>query len=477
MARTSTLIQPLHRTIGLLQAWLGAHPQVRRWLGVLRLSLFQFGMGISLAPITGTLNRVLIDELQIPAVAVGFLIAIHYFVSPARALIGYRSDVDRAAGRWRTPYLVLGAMLTYGGLATAPFTLILLSGDGALSFPAAMVFCTLIFLAYGMGVNIVETIYLATVSDVTPAQERGKVLGVLWVMLVLGTVVGSLLIGQLLITYNHIRLIQVMQGSAVIFIALTFVSMVGQERMRPNGELVDVAEPVRVRETLGQQVRLLAAQAPLRNLFVVLFLATTGFATHDVLLEPYGGQVLGMTITQTTRLTALWGLGMLLAIGAAAWMLWRGRSAVPLIALGCLLGVAGFLTVALASEAALVNQFRAGVALIGMGRGLFIVGGLALVMALVDKNHAGLFLGLWGISQALAQGCGTIAGGLTRDIVQRVSGDVALGYTTVYAGSLGLLALAAVLLLALRLGRLVRSGAMRSPWAGLDQVNADQIIF
>ncbi len=457
--------------------WLNSHPDASRWLRVLRLGLFQFGMGVSLAPITGTLNRVLIDELRIPAVAVGFLIALHYFVSPARALIGFRSDVARAAGNWRTPYLVLGAMLTYGGLATAPFSLILLSGDGALGFPLAMLICSLIFLAYGVGVNIVETIYLATVSDITPARERGRVLGVLWIMLVLGTIVSSIVMGQLLLRYSHLRLIQVMQGSAVIFIALTFVAMYGQERLKPNGDLEDVAEPITVRETLGQQIRLLAAQAPLRNLFGVLFLATLGFATHDVLLEPYGGQVLGMSITETTRLTALWGVGMLVGIALAAILLWRGRSAVLLISAGCLLGVAGFLAVTLASDVTLVAPFQWGVTMIGAGRGLFIVGALALVMSLVDRNHAGLFIGLWGITQALAQGLSTIGGGLTRDLVQQRTGDVALGYTAVYAASLTLLVLATVLLLALRLGRRVSSGEVRSPWAGLEQVNADQIIF
>ncbi|GAB4424676.1 MAG: BCD family MFS transporter [Chloroflexi bacterium OHK40] len=473
MAASRLLREPLRG----VRRWLGEHPAARRWLAVLRLGLFQFGMGVSLAPITGTLNRVLIDELHIPAVAVGFLIAIHYFVSPARALIGYRSDVARAAGNWRTPYLVLGAMLTYGGLATAPFSLILLSGDGALSFPVAMVVCTLIFLAYGVGVNIVETIYLATVSDITPARERGQVLGVLWIMLVLGTIASSLVIGQLLLQYSHVRLIQVMQGSAVVFIALTFVAMYNQERLKPNGELEDVAEPIRVRETLGEQVRLLARQAPLRNLFVVLFLATLGFATHDVLLEPYGGQVLGLSVTQTTRLTALWGIGMLGGIALAGALLWRGRSPVLLISGGCLLGVGGFLAVTLASDGAALGLFRAGVAMIGAGRGAFIVGALALVMSLVDKNHAGLFIGLWGITQALAQGVGTIAGGLGRDLVQQATGDVALGYTAIYATSLSMLALATVLLLALRLGRQLRSGAVRSPWGGLEQVNADQIIF
>lgn len=473
MAAVRRFRLPFHKA----QRWLDTHPGVRRWLGVLRLGLFQFGMGVSLAPITGTLNRVLIDELRIPAVAVGFLIAIHYFVSPTRALIGFQSDVQRAAGRWRTPYLVLGALLTYGGLALAPFTLILLSGDGSLSFVLAMLACTLIFLAYGIGVNIVETIYLATVSDITPAHERGQVLGVLWIMLVLGTVVSSFVLGQLLIDYNHIRLIQVMQGSAVVFIAMAFIAMFGQERMKPNGELVDVGEPIQVRQTLGQSLRLLAAQAPLRNLFLVLFIATLGFATHDVLLEPYGGQVLGLSITETTQLTGLWGLGMLSGIAVAAIALWRARSPVLLISLGCLLGASGFFAVTMAGDSAWAFLFRPGAIVIGAGRGMFIVGALALVMSLVDRNHAGLFLGLWGISQALAQGFATIGGGLGRDVVQYLTGNVALGYTVVYATSLSLLLVAMGLLLALRIGRQLQQGDVRSPWAGLDQVNADQIIF
>ena len=131
----------------------------------------------------------------------------------------------------------------------------------------------------------------------------------------------------------------------------------------------------------------------------------------------------------------------------------------------------------MSSGETLVNLFRIGVVLIGMGRGMFIVGALALVMSLVDKLHAGLFMGLWGITQALAQGFGTIGGGVTRDVVQHLTGQVALGYTLVYFTSLALLIVSALLLLVLRIGRQIRSGAVHSPWAGLEQINADQIIF
>ncbi len=459
------------------QSWLDQHRAMRQWLNVLRLGLFQFGMGLSLAPLTGTLNRVLIDEARIPAVAVGFLIAIHYFVSPARALIGFRSDQERARGNWRTPYVVLGAMLTYGGLATAPFSLILLSGNGGIGFWPAMVVCTMIFLAYGIGVNIVETVYLALVSDITAPQERGRVLAVLWIMLVLGTIVSSVLVGMFLIDYNPMRLIRVMQGSAVIFVALTFLSLWGQERLRPDGTVDSQQDAIRVRLSLGESLRMLASQKLMRGIFALLFIATAAFATHDVLLEPYGGQVLDMSVAATTRLTAWWGVAMLTAIALAGWLLWRGRSPVMPIFLGCVSGILGFLIISYASDAALVGPFRAGVWLIGMGRGMFIVGSLALIMTITDQGHAGLFLGLWGVSQALAQGFGTIGGGLARDIAQHFTGSVVIGYTTVYTTSLLGLLVALLLLVSMRLGRQLQAGKVQSPWSGLQDVPADQILF
>jgi BCD family chlorophyll transporter-like MFS transporter len=413
--------------------------------------------------------------MGIAAVAVGFLIAIHYFVSPIRAMIGFRSDQDRSRGHWRTPYVVFGAMLTYGGLATAPFSLILLSGDGMIPLWVALLICTVIFLVYGIGINIVETIFLALVSDITPPKERGKVLAVLWIMLVLGTIVSSIIISILLQEYSHVRLIRVMQGSAVIFVAFAFIALWNRERLNKSG-LLETHDDMRVRLSLGESVKLLAGQKYLRNLFVILFLATTGFATHDVLLEPYGGQVLNMSVAETTQLTALWGISMLIAIAVAGWMLWKGRSAVTTIILGCLVGAIGFLTISIASDAAMVNLFRTGVSLIGIGRGLFIVASIALVMSLTDIGHAGLFIGLWGVMQALAQGFGTIGGGLVRDIALNLTGSVVMGYTVVYSLSLLLLVVSLVLIAALRLERQLRSQT-KSPWAGLQDVPADQIVY
>lgn len=452
------------------------NPRAIWWLKILRLGLIQFGIGLSLAPISGALNRVLITDLHIPAAAVGLLLALNYFISPVRAMVGYRSDKSRSMGKWRTPYIVLGVMLTFGGLATAPFALILLSGDGNLTFWPAMLICSVIFIAYGAGIAILETVYLALVSDITPPEERGKVISVLWMMLILGTVTSAVIVSALLVDYNHILLVRVMQGSAMVFLVLTVFALFGQERLRRDGTIISDMETVRVRLTLWESIRRLGEQPVLKGLFAIIFLATMAFATHDILLEPFGGQVLGMSVSGTMQLTALWGVMTIAGVAGAGYLLNRKLAPSLLMGLGCAIGLLGFATISISSQNAAVNLFRLGVSFISLGRGLFLVGSVILVMSLVDITHAGLFLGIWGIVQAMAQGLGTIGGGIVRDLAQIVYGDVTLGYTVVYLTSFALL-LSVVLLLIFRLGQQLQVSEIRMPWDGVEEIPADQLVF
>lgn len=459
-----------------IATWFNNHPRAKWWSSIFRLGLIQFGIGLTLAPISGTLNRVLITDLNIPAVAVGFLISLHYFISPIRVMIGYRSDKARAKGVWRTPYVVLGVLLTFGGLACAPFALILLSGDGFIGFFPAMLICTAIFVAYGAGINIVETIYLALVSDITPKHERGKVISVLWIMLMLGTMVSAVIVSALLQDYSHELLVQVMQASALIFVVLTVIALWGQERLNRDGTIISEMETVKVRISLREALQKLGGQRTLQVLFGIIFFATMAFATHDVLLEPYGGQVLGMSVSSTMQLTALWGLMTIVGVGSGGWMLWRKITPVTLIGVGCTVGLIGFGLISYASRLETVDSFRIGVGMVSMGRGIFLVGSVILVMSLTDITHAGLFLGLWGIVQAMAQGIGVIGGGLVRDLFEQITGNVVTGYTTVYVGSLVLL-LTVVLLLVFRWRSRLIVSEIRMPWSGIDEIPADQLAF
>ena len=459
-----------------MQVWSDNHPGTKQWLGVLRLGLFQFGVGLALAPVTGTLNRVLIGDMKISAAAVAFLISLHYFVSPIRAVIGYRSDKARSLGNWRMPYLVMGVMLTYAGLALAPFALILLSGAGSIPFWLALLICAVIFLAYGAGVSIVETIYLALVSDITPPQSRGKVLTFLWGMLVLGTIVSAVIVSRLLVDYSHMLLIRVMQGSAMTFVCLTVIALWKQESLNRDGTVKSDLKVVRIRMTLWESLRLLSGKKVVKGFFLVVFMATMAFATHDVLLEPYGGQVLGMSVSATMQLTALWGVATIVGVTLAGFLLWRKVPPVLLIGLGCVVGAVGFGVISIASDATLIGPFRVGVVLISSGRGLFMVGSIILVMSLTDVSHAGFLLGVWGIVQAMAQGLGTIGGGVIRDVAQYQTGSVVLGYTIVYATSLTLLVMV-VLLLVFRIGSQLNVSEIKLPWSGLEELPADQLAF
>ncbi len=85
---------------------------------LLRLSLFQVSVGMALVLLVGTLNRVMIVELKVPASLVSIMIALPLVFAPLRALIGFRSDTHRSALGWRrVPFIWMGTLIQFGGLS------------------------------------------------------------------------------------------------------------------------------------------------------------------------------------------------------------------------------------------------------------------------------------------------------------------------------------------------------------------------
>ena len=66
---------------------------------LLRLSLFQVSVGMAAVLLTGTLNRVMIAELGLPAGLVALMVALPLLFAPLRALIGYTSPTPMSP-RW-----------------------------------------------------------------------------------------------------------------------------------------------------------------------------------------------------------------------------------------------------------------------------------------------------------------------------------------------------------------------------------------
>ena len=100
---------------------------------LLRLSLFQVSVGLAAALMVGTLNRVMIVELHMAAWLVSLMVALPLLAAPFRAFVGHRSDTHASVIGWRrVPYIWIGTLLQFGGLAIMPFALLVLTGEGQL---------------------------------------------------------------------------------------------------------------------------------------------------------------------------------------------------------------------------------------------------------------------------------------------------------------------------------------------------------
>jgi BCD family chlorophyll transporter-like MFS transporter len=190
-----------------------------------------------------------------------------------------------------------------------------------------------------------------------------------------------------------------------------------------------------------QEWRVLAADGRALRLLVAIGLGTAAFSMQDILLEPYGAEILGMSVSATTTLTAIMAAGALLAFGLAAKLLDRGRDPHALAAIGVLVGLLAFSTVIFASPLQSRLLFQIGAGLIGFSAGLFAVSLLTAAMNLTTTEHSGLALGAWGAVQATAAGLAIAAGGAIRDMVGglAMSGQLgaalaepATGYSIVY---------------------------------------------
>jgi BCD family chlorophyll transporter-like MFS transporter len=431
---------------------------------LLRLSLFQVSVGMALALLSGTLNRVMIVELGVPAWLVSLMIALPIIFAPFRALVGHRSDHHRSALGWRrVPYLWFGALMQFGGLAILPFALLVLSGDGSGPVWLGQAGAALAFLLLGAGLHTTQTVGLALATDLAAPAQRPRVVALLYVSLLLGMVGGGLILGWLLTPFSPSRLVQVVQGAALVAVVLNAIALWKQE---PRRRALAADTPVPPLRAAWQR---LAARSRVRRLLWAVALGTAGFSMQDVLLEPYGGQILHLPVGQTSMLTAITALGALLAFGLAARALQAGHDALRLAGLGALIGVWAFAAVVFSEPLGSPVLFAVGAGLIGLGSGLFSVGTLSAVMALDEQAGAdhGLALGVWGAAQASAAGLAIAASGLLRDGIGALADSGWLGpvlaqpvtaYSVVYHLEIALLFATLV-----ALGPLVRRHAPMAP--------------
>ncbi|WP_337876917.1 BCD family MFS transporter [Elioraea sp.] len=390
---------------------------------LLRLSLFQVSVGMCAVLLVGTLNRVMIVELGVPAGLVATMVALPLLFAPLRALIGFRSDHHRSFLGWRrVPYIWFGTLLQFGGLAIMPFALILLSGDTTGPIWVGHAGAALAFLMVGAGLHTVQTVGLALATDLAPRETQPRVVALMSLMLLIGMLVAGLGFGALLREFSQLRLIQVIQGAAVATMALNVIALWKQEARNPEWTRHDRAIP-----SFRESWRGLCAERQWNRRLVAVGLGTAAFAMQDILLEPYGGEILALSVGTTTTLTALCAAGGVAAFALAARTLGRGFDPHRLAAHGVLAGIVAFVLVLAASPFGSPPFFAAGTALIGFGAGLLTVGLLSACIDAAPDGKAGLALGAWGAVQASAAGAAIALGGVIRDAVGALAAAGRLG--------------------------------------------------
>jgi BCD family chlorophyll transporter-like MFS transporter len=428
---------------------------------LMRLSLFQISVGICLSLLIGTLNRVMIVELGLHAWLVAAMVGLPLLFAPFRALVGFRSDHHRSAFGWRrVPYLWSGTLLQFCGLSFMPFAVLALSGQEHGPAWIGQLGAAVAFLLVGAGMQIAQTAGLALATDLAPERTRPRVVALMYVMLLVGMVGSGLVFSVLLQDFTPLRLIQVVQGAAAFTLVVNGIALWKQE---PRGTTSSIAAE---QPDFRAAWRQFTQRNNAKRFLVLVGLGTAAFNLQDIILEPYGAEVLHLSVAETSMLTALLAAGSLAAFALAARLLMRGADPYRIAAFGALAGLVAFTAVILSSPFGAPLLFRAGATLIGFGGGLFAVGTLTAAMGIDEQAGHGLALGAWGAVQATAAGGAIALGGALRDgfsalaqqgLLGPALNDAVSGYAIVYHIELLLLFFALI-----AVGPLVRAGRART---------------
>jgi len=412
-------------------------------LTMFRLSLFQMGLGIESVLTLGVLNRIMIQELVIPATIVAVTIAMLQFVSPIRLWFGHMSDTKPLFGYHRTGYIWLGAAL----YAIAPFLAVQVTWQLGKSWAAQafsaygwVALLALVFALYGIALSASSTAFPALLVDVSDEDNRSKLVGIVWSMLLVGIIIGGIVSSILLVHVTPNTPITALQASvnklfiivpASVF-ALAILATIGIEkkysRYSSRSKLVNQEQKI----TLVKALRVLTASSQTGIFFIFLLLITISVSIQEPVLEPYGAKVFGMSLSQTSRLLSFYGMGTLIGLNLTGFLIAPRLGKEKTARLGCLLVAVCATLIGLSGFTHNGELLQAVVLFFGLAVGVVTTGALSLMLDLTPSESAGTFVAAWGLAQAIARGVAVVCGGTFLDLGRSLFSDPALAYEFVF---------------------------------------------
>ncbi len=389
----------------------------------IQLGMIHAAVAMTLVPINSTLNRVMIKELELSALLVAILASLPYVFSPIQMLIGSYSDRHPILGLRRTPYILLGLVLCVVGVIVTPHVAFELAENWWLGLWLGV----LAFGAWGMGYNFASVSYMALASELSGEKGRSRTITIMFLIMIVSMILTSLGMGRLMDPYSPQVLQSTFQIVGMLALSIGIIGLIGLEKRIPKTAIITSEQHF----TIRQIFRSLMDNDQAKIFFVYLWVLLIALLGQDVLLEPFGAEAFNMRVRTTTQLTSIWGGCMLLTLAMGG--LLEGRFPKRTLAqagnLGALLG---FILIATSGMFALVQVFYFGVVLLGLGTGLSTVANLSLMLDMTTPANVGLFIGAWGVSNALSRLSGSVMAGSIRDVVTYFSRNAVLGYVIVF---------------------------------------------
>jgi len=387
----------------------------------LQLALIHTAVAITLVPINSTLNRVMIKELAISTTLVALMASLPYLFSPIQVAIGAFSDRRPIFGRHRTPYILMGLLLCVVGVIVSPQVAFLI----VTNFWLGLLVGVIAFGAWGMGYNLAAVSYLSLATELSGEKGRGRTVAVMWFMMIIGIILTSITLSHLIDPYTPEalqRAFWIVGGIALGMGILAMISLENRTVSRSEKEQRFSWKVLLHSVWQNHQARLF---------FIYLAVLLAALLGQDILLEPFAAEAFGMSVKETTRITSLWGVFVLGALLFTGW-LERRTSKKRVAVWGGFLALIGF--GGIIASGLVINEpvFYIGVIFLGLGTGISTVSNLSLMLDMTISGQVGLFIGAWGMANAISRLTGSMLGGLGRDILVHWTGDTVLSYVFVF---------------------------------------------
>ncbi len=397
-----------------------------------QVGLLHVAVAMTLVPINSTLNRVMINELAISATLVAVLASLPYLFSPLQVMIGSYADRHPILGFRRSPYILAGILSCVAGVAIAPQVAFLISDD---ALPGTLV-GMLAFGAWGMGYNLAAVSYFALAAEISGERLRGRTVGIMYFMMILSIIFTAVLVSRMVEPYSP----QAMQRAFLVVGSIALVlGLLGLIRLERRSVALPAAYEA---QGLREMLPILRRSPQVVLFFVYLFLLLIALFSQDILLEPYAAKAFGMSVSETTQLTSIWGVSNLVALLAAGQMerLFPRKTVAQI---GNLTALTAFVLIVISGVLGASALFYVSIITLGVGTGISTAANLALMFDLTLPGHVGLFIGAWGVSNAMSRLFANLLAGVVRDVLSFT--DLS-GYVAVFGLEVLLLATCAVLL-------------------------------